>query len=67
MLYALPDQNQFYDVIDAFEEQNMESIIEVSYYDIFYCKKWSVHVVIALGKYNQHFKDCLCHVMNTSI
>ena len=39
VLYALPDQNQFYDVIDAFEEQNMESIIEVSYYDIFYCKK----------------------------
>ena len=29
VLYATPDQGTFYDVTDALEEQNMESIIEV--------------------------------------
>ena len=30
ILYALPEQSHFYDVVDALEEQNMENIIQVS-------------------------------------
>jgi len=30
-LYALPDQDKFYDVVDSLEEMEMESIIAVCF------------------------------------